>query len=493
VNELRNKIGEDKTNEYKSLILKYAGKSPLSLGNISKIYRYSFLAKALKISIQEFIALKTMSGMDPFHELEDVHPSTLKFIELVQLIKQSNFKIETLSYFLQHEDVTGKASPSRDSILSLAKTLKDGMVGIEQEYKVEDDPTGEIAKSKMALVYENAVVDKFFGLLKGTTSYSVEDYSHPQPELEPELKDISDKIAYDHFQKRLNFQGVMTEAVKTKFEDAASATDDFKDAIQKLYDLAQDDFSEFFDKYSDLKALYDSYDASSKIENEKIADILEDFLPSLKKKLKHLFIKQTLSSSVNVELSLLNELLERQSILHSIGQDDKPAIEDFLKLEVNGVSAQYFFDDNTTTTPAITLSGIAFNRGTVTKSEFLNNNLVSKLLNKEIIKEVVNYTDHVYFSDTIKDENQLKGRLEELAIESDEIEQVLGRVLTIWRFYLEVPVNGNYNYYIETDSDAEVKISIDENEILLIDDKGIWRHLAKPGCNRIKSRQAVPG
>lgn len=495
VNELKNKIGEDKTNKYKSLILKYAGKSPFSLGNISKIYRYSFLAKVLKISIQEFITLKTMSGIDPFHGLEDVHPSTLKFIELVQLIKQSDFKINTLNYFLQHEDVTGKASPSRDSILSLAKTLKDSLVGIDQEYKVEDDPTGEIAKSKMALVYENAVVDNFFGLLKGTTSYSV-DYSQPQPELEPELKDISDKIAYDHFQKHLNFQGVMTEAVKTNFDNAVIATGAFKTAIQELYDAAQSDFSDFFDKYSDLNVLYDSYVASNKPEIEKIADILEDFLPSLKKKLKHLFIKQTLSSSVNVELSLLNELLERQNILHSIELNDQPAIEDFLKLEVNGVSAQYFFADNTSTTPDITLSGIVFNRGTVTKSEFLNNNLVLKLLNKEIITEVETYTDYVYFSEFIKDESQLKGFLEEVDINSDEIEQVLdiwrqknnnlpanpagadAKISAFWRFYLEVPVNGNYNYYIETDSDAEVKITIDENEISITGDpdNGIWQN-----------------
>jgi len=477
------------TAEELSLILNDADfddNSPLSMGNISKIYRYSFLAKALKISIQEFITLKTMSGIDPFHELEDVHPSTLKFIELVQLVKQSDFKINTLNYFLHHEDVTGTASPSRDSILSLAKTLKDGMVGIEQEYKVEDDPTGEIAKSKMALVYENTVVDNFFGLLKGTTSYSVE-YNHPQPELEPELKDISDKIVYDHFQKRLNFQGVMTEAVKTNFDNVAIATDTFKAAIKELYNAAQEDFSDFFDKYSDLKTLYDSYVASNKPETEKIADILEDFLPSLKKKLKHLLIKQTLSSSVNVDMTILNELLEMQNILHSIEQDDQPAIEDFLKLEVNGVSVQYFFTDNTSTTPDITLSGIAFNRGIVARSEFPNSILVSKLLKKGIIKEVVNYTSYVYFSDSIKDESQLKGRLEEVDKNSHEIEQVLdiwrqtdnilpanpagatAKISAIWRFYLEVPVNGNYNYYLETDRDAKVKISIDENEIPISD------------------------
>ena len=519
------------TAEELSLILNDADfdeNSMLSLENVSKIYRYSFLAKALKISISEFITLKTMSGMDPFNELEDVHPNTLKFIELVQLIKQSGFKINTLNYFLQHEDVTGKASPSSDSILSLAKTLKDGLVGIEQEYGVEDDPTGEIAKSKMALVYENDVVDKFFGFLTGTSENSVFSvkYSYLQEEeLEDSLK-INDKISYDHLKKRLIYKGIMTEDEKEAFKNAEHATDTFKEAIKKVFDQGQD----FFSKFPELEALYNDFKASQKHDSEKFKDILEDFLPSLKKKLKHLFIKQTLSTSVNVELSLLNELLEKPKILHSIEQDDKPAIEDFLKPEVNGVSAQYFFADNTSTTPDITLSGITFNRGTVTKSEFPNIILVSKLLWVGIIKEVVNYTDHVYFSDTIKDESQLKGRLAEADINSDEIEQVLdiwrqtdnnlpaipvgatAKISAIWRFYLEVPVNGNYNYYIETDSptsfgtyidtdshagfgtslvpgvngfynyyidsDPEVKITIDEKEIPISDDQdnGIWQN-----------------
>jgi len=54
-------------------------------------------------------------------------------------------------------------------------------------------------------VYENAIVDRFFGILKGTTSYFV-TYSQVLDELKPDLKEISDKITYDHFQKRLLFK-----------------------------------------------------------------------------------------------------------------------------------------------------------------------------------------------------------------------------------------------------------------------------------------------
>lgn len=490
------------TTDELALILNDAGfvdDSELSLENISKIYRYSFLAKALKISLEELITLKAMSGLDPFVELlyldpddnkKYKKPDALTFIELVQLIRKSDLKIKTLSYLLQHEDGTGKASPSMESILSLSKTLKDGLVRIEQELKVEDDPTGEVFKSKMALVYENVIVDRFFGILKGTTSYFV-TYNNM---LEPDLKEISDKITYDHFQKRLTFQGLMTETVKEKFENAASATDLFKAAIQDLHAQGQREFSAFFEKYPNLKELYDIYSTSQKPEDEKIGDILKDFLPSLKERLKRLFIKQTLSSLVNVDLTILNELLEKNDIMHSIEKDDKPAIEDFIKLESDGVSVHYFFADNTTSTPDITLSGIAFNRGIAARSKFSNNGLISTLLSEEIIKEVTHYTDYVYFNDSIKDESQLKARLVEQNIVSSEIENVLDiweqsnnklpsnpadeneKISAIWRFYLEIPSTGNYNFYIETDNGAEVTIYIDGNAVTTNSNSGIWQN-----------------
>jgi len=161
----------------------------------------------------------------------------------------------------------------------------------------------------------------------------------------------------------------MTETVKENFEDAASATDLFKTAIQDLHAQGQREFSSFFDKYTDLKELYDNYATSKKAENEKMGDILKDFMPSLKERLKHLFINQQSVPPLTLT-DILNELLEKYEIMHSNEKDDQPAIEDFLKLESDGVSAHYFFADNTTSTPDITLLGIAFNRGSLPKANF---------------------------------------------------------------------------------------------------------------------------
>ncbi|MGD2087631.1 MAG: neuraminidase-like domain-containing protein [Candidatus Aminicenantes bacterium] len=324
------------TSDELSLILEdigladWDGTSIFDSEQISKIYGYSFLSKSLKLSIQEIILLKTVSGLDPFHELEDVHPHMLQFIELVQLIKQSGFKIMTLGYFLRHEDVTGKASPSLDSVLSFAKTLKDGLVKIEQEHRVEDDPNGEITRSKMALLYDKNVVDQFFGILTGTYEFSV-DYSHPGEELEENLE-INDKISYDHLKKRLIYRGIMSEDEKDGFRDAEDATDEFKEAVNGLYDKGQD----FFIRFPDLKAPYDTYTNYSGPDNEKFKETLNVLLLELKEKLKRLFIKQTLGSSLNIDLNIISQLLEEESVMHSTIDKNKPAIEDFLKLGDNG-------------------------------------------------------------------------------------------------------------------------------------------------------------
>src|SRR5439155_19398426 len=44
--------------------------APLSLPNVSLLYRYGLLAKALKLSVNDLIALKQLSGLNPFHAIQ---------------------------------------------------------------------------------------------------------------------------------------------------------------------------------------------------------------------------------------------------------------------------------------------------------------------------------------------------------------------------------------------------------------------------------------
>ena len=115
-------------------------KEPLTLVTVSVIYRYGLLAKALKLSVRELIALKQLSGLDPFTQLHPepladtpvgVEPAkkaidfdypfsqTLRFVEVVEEVKESGLKIEDLEYLLLHQfDQTGKYRPDRVAALT---------------------------------------------------------------------------------------------------------------------------------------------------------------------------------------------------------------------------------------------------------------------------------------------------------------------------------------------------------------------------------------
>jgi hypothetical protein len=419
-----------------SLILEDAGfnnDSQLSLENVSNIYRYSFLAKCLRISIEELIMIKQMSGIDPFIELENVNPEILNFIDLVELIKKSKFKIDTLNYYLQHQDITGEASPSTDVLLYLAKTIKDGLIRIEQENTIDNDPNGEAVKTMMALVYENNVVDRFFGLLKSVTQYS-ENYDHSTEVLEQVIVDTSNnKLEYDDFAKHLIFHGVMTESLRRDLKNLLIVTSEFKDTIDKLYEKGQVDFADFFETFPELKELYNKYvSSSSQNENDRMKIILEDFMPTLKKKLKQLSIKQTLCSSLDVDLLMINELLENHIVLHSLQDqnENEPLIEDFLDIESSGTSVKYYFADEITSEAEPDIE------------ESLSGNI-----------------------------NFKNGDLPEIP------NNPLGKISAIWEFFIETPVNENFNFYIDTDQDAKVEISIDEKRIEMVDEansNGVW-------------------
>ncbi|MGL6344722.1 MAG: neuraminidase-like domain-containing protein, partial [Waterburya sp.] len=244
-----------KTEEFELIFkkLNFNDQTKLTLENLSSIFRYSYLAKKLKLSIREFLILQTISGIDPFVSLTFAdsndgtkyqQPAILQFIELAQLIKRSPFKLTQLAYFLQHENLSGKASPTKESILSFTKTIRDDLIRIDRENIVQDDPTGDLTKAKMTLVYGNQTTDTFFGLLNGSSLYSV-SYSHSQPELEANILAVTDKLIYDNFQKQFSFLGVMTETIRTELKNVADVSNEFKQAIDDLFAKGQ----AFFDKF----------------------------------------------------------------------------------------------------------------------------------------------------------------------------------------------------------------------------------------------------
>jgi hypothetical protein len=393
----------------------------LTLENISRIFAYGYLAKQLKISVQELIALKHISGIDPFGILtytvsttvppQYQPPAILQFIELAQLIARSSFKMSQLMYFLQHENLSGKASPRKAQILAFAKTLRDDLTRIQREHSITDDPTGELAKAKIALVYGHAVADTFFGLLNETSVYSI-PYSHGTSTLEESITDITDKLTYDNFRKELSYRGVMTTTVRDNFRSLSDVSDEFKTAVTALFNQRQSEFTTFFDRYPDLKKFFEAYQTTPDL-----SEVLNSILPTLQRGLKVLQLKQTISAELGAELPMVNLLLETPALVHAFRADPvvplEPAVKDFLSLETSGISAQFFFTDDLTTPP----------------------------------DKVEDRVPEINYS--------VNNPLPTNTITSD------APIIGIWSGYLEVPANGFYNFYIEADSVADDDVSLE--------------------------------
>ena len=229
----------------------------LSLPNVSLLYRYGLLAKALKLSVRELIALKQLSGLDPFTPL---HPEpladtpasvvppkkaiefdypfsqTLRFVEVAEEVKDSGLRVEDLEYLLRHRfDEAGKYRPDNDATLALIKTLAEGVRAIRAEHAVPDDPgamSEEVLRQKLGLALPSDVVERFLAMMNGTAEFTATRSSVVEADQLHSTNFIGElaisQMAYNSTrqEQKLVFRGVLFDAqkvdLKAKFNPCLS-------------------------------------------------------------------------------------------------------------------------------------------------------------------------------------------------------------------------------------------------------------------------------
>ncbi len=248
-------------------------KSKLSLENVSLLYRYGLLANALKLSVQELITLKTLSGINPFKPLlsvpltkiEDDHPfsQTLRFVEVVEEIKESGLNIEDLDYLLLHqiEDPVGKYRPDKETMLALMKTLAEGIRSIRTEHAVPEDAGAineETLRQKLGIIFPSDVVDRFLSMMNGTAEFTaIINYVDSKIGLDPEEFTGEPSILHVSYnetkhEQKLTFRGVLFNKKKTALERKYSS-----ELFMKLLDEIQNKQKQFFKKY--MQVFFDDY------------------------------------------------------------------------------------------------------------------------------------------------------------------------------------------------------------------------------------------
>jgi hypothetical protein len=142
---------------------------PLTLPNVSLLYRYAALAQALGMSIADFITLKTLAALDPFASPD----ATIAFTKTVQQLQQSNFTASQLAYLYQ--DVSAPPAglaPQPATLQLLAKGLRDGLAQIAAQCTIAPDPKGILTASTVTQLVSKTAAAATVALINGTAAYT---------------------------------------------------------------------------------------------------------------------------------------------------------------------------------------------------------------------------------------------------------------------------------------------------------------------------------
>ena len=242
----------------------------LNLANLSRVYRVVSLARALKLTIPEYLSIRKLSGIDPFAPIpaagsEPATPATratLRFVETVDFIRASEFSIDELDYLLRHHfGSSSGVAPSEDEIAATLHELRSELQKIADENTVREepddpngattDPHGELTRKKLALLnWDTGLIEQLVATLNGSVTYEViTERLSPTLQLpnatgndEVGLQEgLRGRITYDEVvvneqpKGRLRFTGPMTNARKARLE-IVSGVRVYRDAVKTLYD-----------------------------------------------------------------------------------------------------------------------------------------------------------------------------------------------------------------------------------------------------------------
>jgi len=137
----------------------------LNLANLSQLYRIVSFAKALKLSIRDFLLVKTLTGINPFDAAHT--QDTLMFVEKVRKIRVSGFTIAELDYLLRDHVVPPSGiAPTEESIALVLEEIRSGLQKIATENNSTADPPDPAVELTRRTSSESFVKQKLSAALK---------------------------------------------------------------------------------------------------------------------------------------------------------------------------------------------------------------------------------------------------------------------------------------------------------------------------------------
>jgi hypothetical protein len=342
--------------------------APLSLVNVSLLYRCSLLAAGLQLSVADFIGLKGLSGLNPFAALgakpiasvaEDLPlTQTIELVEQAGKVQASGFSVADLSYLLRHKfDPVGKYSPNQGGLMQLVKSISDSMHAIQSENAIPSEPltfTDAVIRSKLRLMFPSSVVQTFMEMWTGTKRYRA---SHPDVSAANQLPDLSKnfpavQVSYDPQKnvQELTYAGVLSAAQKTQITAANNSP-----VLAALLDDVDQEARAFFENFvsppgqhaigflpaADFETLF-VLPAPGVSDAPRRKTLAEKFLPYLQANLIRQAAVQALVSGSGASPSLVQALITDDRRLSDPSQPDANLLEAFAAAAKIGVDVSHF-------------------------------------------------------------------------------------------------------------------------------------------------------
>ncbi|MBD1822981.1 peptidoglycan-binding protein [Cyanobacteria bacterium FACHB-DQ100] len=264
----------------------------ITLENLSALYRYTVLARALKLPIEDFLSLRILLNINPF---DTAHPEdTLLFIEQVHNIRASGFSVSELNYLYRHLPEPSPVAPSLETIVNLVKTLLNGLNKIISDTAPVPNPDLDLLQRHLTTLLDSNKATVAIAFLNSVSA------------------DTPDNRTFIN----LHFGLFLPTPDYTKLVTNTSLSDEQRTAFR----------------------------------SQATEYVLNNLLVYLRDSLSRTLVKQTLSEQLQLDKTITELLLEK--LLKSQADSRISAIADFLSITSAGLAANYFKTPDLTGSPA---------------------------------------------------------------------------------------------------------------------------------------------
>jgi peptidoglycan hydrolase-like protein with peptidoglycan-binding domain len=204
---------------------------PLNLPNLSKIYRYATLARALGRSASDLLNLIQLIGIDPFRLAA---PGTLEFVTKAREVLNSKFSIAQLNFLYRNiQNPSAGLGPRQSELDQLVASLQASLSSPPAETSPATDPTGALLQNYLNTVLEPSYASQVMLLVQKSAQYGAALPLLPLIAFPPSLVGF---ISYGG--TNLIFTGPMSNS---QLSELLSLSDDssYQAAIENLYQQGQ--------------------------------------------------------------------------------------------------------------------------------------------------------------------------------------------------------------------------------------------------------------